>query len=88
MSITAECGFSATLFLNGGGCPIAPPNTMSWLWWNVRGLGKQLTIHELASIMRAQDPAVLFLAETWADDDRLMKICDDLHFDEKWLFRE
>ncbi|XP_030970334.1 uncharacterized protein LOC115990663 [Quercus lobata] len=58
---------------------------MSWLWWNVRGLGKQRTVHELASIMRAQDPAVLFLAETWADDDRLMKIFDDLHFDEKWV---
>ena len=58
---------------------------MSWLCWNVRGLGNQRTVHELASIMRAQDPAVLFLAETWADDDRLSKICDDLHFDEKWV---
>ena len=51
----------------------------------MRGLGNQRTVHELASIMRAQDPAVLFLAETWADDDRLSKICDDLHFDEKWV---
>ena len=58
---------------------------MSWLCWNVRGLGNQRTVHELASIMRAQDPAVLFLAETWADNDRLLKICDDLNFDEKWV---
>nr|XP_023927486.1 uncharacterized protein LOC112038880 [Quercus suber] len=35
--------------------------------------------------MRAQDPAVLFLAETWADEDRLEKLCDELHFDEKWV---
>ena len=56
---------------------------MSWLCWNVRGLGNQHTVYELASIMRAQDPVVLFLAETWADEDRLTKICDYLHFDEK-----
>ena len=58
---------------------------MSWLCWNVRGLGNQHTVHELASIMRAQDPVVLFLAEIWADEDRLTKICDYLHFDEKWV---
>ena len=27
----------------------------------------------------------MFLVETWADEDRLMKLCDDLHFDEKWV---
>ena len=58
---------------------------MSWLCWNVRGLGNQCTVHELALLVRAQDPAVLFLAETWADEDRLAKLCDDLHFDEKWV---
>ena len=35
--------------------------------------------------MRAQDPAVVFLAETWANEDRLKKLCDDLHLDEKWV---
>jgi len=35
--------------------------------------------------MRAQDPAVMFLAETWANKDRLMKLCDNFHFDEKWV---
>ena len=35
--------------------------------------------------MRAQDPAVVFLAETWVDEDRLKKLCDDLHLDEKWV---
>ena len=58
---------------------------MSWLSCNVRGLGNRRTVHELASIMQAQDPAFLFLTETWTDEDRLTKICDDLHFDEKWV---
>lgn len=58
---------------------------MSWLCWNVQELGNQRTFHELASIMRVQDPAVVFLAETWADEDRLMKLCDDLHFDDIWV---
>ena len=60
---------------------------MSWLCWNVRGLGNQCTVHELALLVWAQDPAVLFLVETWADEDRLAKLCDDLHFDEKWAVR-
>ena len=70
---------------NSGGCSAAPPRSMSWLCWNVRGLGNQRTIHELASLMWAQDPAVMFLVETWADEDRLTKLCNDLHFDEKWV---
>ena len=70
---------------NGGGYPIALPRAMSWLCWNMRGLGNQCTVHELALLMRAQDPAIVFLAETWANEDGLTKLCDDLHFDEKWV---
>ena len=70
---------------NGGGCSAAPPRSMSWLCWNVRGLRNQRTVHELASLMRAQDLAVVFLAKTWVDEDRLTKLCNDLHFDEKWV---
>ena len=51
----------------------------------MRGLRNQRTVHELASLMRAQDLAVVFLAETWVDEDRLTKLCNDLHFDEKWV---
>ena len=58
---------------------------MSWLCWNVRELGNQRTIHELASILRVQDRAVVFLAETWANEDRLMKLHDDLQFDDLWV---
>ncbi|XP_075666319.1 uncharacterized protein LOC142636117 [Castanea sativa] len=60
---------------------------MSWLCWNVRGLGNQRTVHKLASVMRAQDHVVVFLAKTWTDEDRLTKLCDDLQFNENlpWM---
>ena len=58
---------------------------MSWLCWNVRGLGNQRTVQELANFLRAQDPSVLFLAETWADEARLKKLRVDLEFDELWV---
>ena len=51
----------------------------------MRGLGNQRTIHELASILRVQDLTVMFLAETWANEDRLMKLHDDLQFDDLWV---
>ena len=35
--------------------------------------------------MRAQDPSVLFLAETWVDEAMLKKLHDDLQFDELWV---
>ena len=58
---------------------------MSLVCWNVRGLGNQRTVQELAKFVRAQDPSVLFLAETWADEARLRKLCDELQFDEVWV---
>ena len=70
---------------NDGGCPATSLRSIIWLCWNVRGLRNQRTVHELASLMRAQDLAVVFLAETWVDEDRLTKLCNDLHFDEKWV---
>lgn len=30
-----------------------------------------------------QNPSVVFLDETWADEDRLKKLFDDIQFDEK-----
>ena len=58
--------------------------SMSWLFWNVRGLRNQSTVQELAKLVRAQDISVVFLAETWVDEVRLKQLCDDLRFDEKW----
>lgn len=51
---------------------------MNLLCWNMRGLGNQCTIQELAKFVQAQDPAVLFLAEKWEDEARLKKLRDDL----------
>ena len=36
---------------------------------------------ELGDLTRAQDPSVLFIAETWTDEARLQKIKRNLQFD-------
>ncbi|KAL0014054.1 hypothetical protein SO802_001123 [Lithocarpus litseifolius] len=53
---------------------------MSLLCWNVRGLGNQRTENQLTEIMWAKDPSVVFLAEAWTDEDRLIRIQDRLQF--------
>ena len=53
---------------------------MSIICWNCRGLGNRQTVHELGSLVRAQDPTVVFLAETWLDEIRLFVIQDTLKF--------
>ena len=47
---------------------------MSFLAWNCRGLGNPCTIRELGDLIRAKDPSVVFLVETWADEARLKEI--------------
>ena len=51
----------------------------------MRGLRNQCTIRELEALIRAQDPAALFLAEMWADEDRLLSLCNKLNFDHSWI---
>ena len=58
---------------------------MSWLCWNVRGLGNRRTVRELEALVRAKDPVALFLAETWADEERLHFVCKKLNFDHAWI---
>ena len=58
---------------------------MSFLFWNVRGLGNQHTVHELENFIQAQDPTTLFLAETWASKARLASLCAELGFDHHWV---
>ena len=53
---------------------------MSILCWNCRGLGNRQTVQELGDLVRAQDPTVVFLAETWLDDIRLVGLRDSLRF--------
>ena len=58
---------------------------MSFLFWNVRRLGNQRTVHELENLIWAQDPSALFLAETWAGEARLINLCTELGYDQHWI---
>ncbi|KAL0003323.1 hypothetical protein SO802_017104 [Lithocarpus litseifolius] len=53
---------------------------MNLICWNCRGLGNRQTVRELGELVRAQDPSVVFLAETWLEDARLGPIRDSLLF--------
>ena len=39
--------------------------------WNYCGLGNLRTKKELGVLVRAKDPSIIFLAETWSDEARL-----------------
>ena len=43
---------------------------MSLLVWNCHGLRNPCKIQKLGDYIRAKDPSVLFLAETWTEDGR------------------
>ena len=58
---------------------------MSVLVWNCRGLGNPQTIRELGNLIWAQDPAVVFLAETWLDEARLKYLLHNFVFDQKFV---
>ena len=47
---------------------------MSLIIWNCRGLGNLHTGKELEVVIRAKDPSVVFIAETWADEAKLKDI--------------
>ena len=49
---------------------LAPPIAMRGLVWDYHGLGNPCTENKLADLVRAKDPSVMFLAETWADEAR------------------
>ncbi|XP_075656619.1 uncharacterized protein LOC142626791 [Castanea sativa] len=57
---------------------------MNLLVWNCCGLGNLRTEKELGNIIRAKDPSVVFLAETWADEVRLERVLHSIDFDHKW----
>ena len=58
---------------------------MSIIVWNCRGLGNLWTVTELEVVIRAKDPSVLFLAETWADEARLKEIKRKIEFDNLFI---
>lgn len=48
----------------------ASPIAMSGLVWDFRGLRNPCTENEPADLVRAKDPSIVFLVETWADEAR------------------
>ena len=58
---------------------------MSLLYWNCQGLGNQRIENQLAEMVRVKDPSVVFIAETWTDEDRLKNIQKRLEFKYKFL---
>ena len=63
----------------------APPIAMSCLIWNCRGLGNPCTGNELADIVRAKDPSIVFIAETWADEARLKDVKKKIQFENMFV---
>ncbi|XP_075645796.1 uncharacterized protein LOC142616949 [Castanea sativa] len=53
---------------------------MSLLVWNCRGLGNPLTEDQLATLVWAKDPSVVFIAETWIDKARLEQVKRRIQF--------
>ena len=53
---------------------------MSLLVWNCRGLGNLRTEDQLAKLVWAKNPSVMFLAETWTDKARLIQIQRRIEF--------
>ena len=47
---------------------------MSFLCWNCRGFGNQRTENQLVDMVRAKDPSIVFIAETWTDEARLILV--------------
>ena len=58
---------------------------MSIIVWNCRGLGNPQTIRELRDLIRAQDPAAMFIAETWLDEVRLKSLLKNYDLDQKFV---
>ena len=54
---------------------------MSIIVWNCHGLGNLQTGKELEVMIRAKDPTIVFLAETWVDEARLQEIKHKIEFD-------
>ena len=58
---------------------------MSLLCWNCHELGNQHTVNQLADMVWAKDPSILFIAETWMDKVRLTRIQNRLDYRHKFV---
>jgi exonuclease III len=58
---------------------------MNCLAWNCRGLGNPRTVQEIARLVRAQDPSIVFLIETWQDEGPVERLRCQLQFENKFI---
>ena len=58
---------------------------MSCIVWNCKGLGKPLAVQELADLVQAKAPTLVFLAKTLADEARLDYVKDRISLDRKFF---
>ena len=58
---------------------------MSCIVWNCKGLGNPLTVQELADLVQAKAPTLVFLAETLVDEARLDFVKDWIRFGKKFF---
>nr|XP_023893259.1 uncharacterized protein LOC112005243 [Quercus suber] len=58
---------------------------MSCLVWNCHGLGKPCTMNELASLVRAKDPSIVFITETCTDEARLKDVKRKIQFENMFI---
>ena len=61
---------------------------MSFIVWNCRELGNLRTGKELEVVIRAKDPSVVFITETWVDEARLKEIQQQIDFENLFLWKE
>ena len=54
---------------------------MNLIVWNCHGFRNLHTGKELEALIRAKDPSVVFLAETWVDEARLEEVQRNIKFD-------
>ena len=69
------------LFDIGGGCRATPPDTMSLIAWNARGLGDPRAFNKLRMIVRSFSPGLVFISETKLSGRRASLIKDRLGFE-------
>ena len=62
-----------------------PAKSNELLAWNYRELGNLHTGKELVEIIRAKDPAVMFLAKTLTDHARLEFVQSIMDFNHRWV---
>ena len=58
---------------------------MRCLVWNCHELGNLRTGKELGDLIRAKDPSVLFIVETWVDEARLITVMRNFGYEHKWI---